>query len=104
MRRKAWLAVCCITLPSCGGSTQDPTELENPRSPSASEEPAAQCAQSRADAVQLLNEAVDAAPKACSADSECTLFHGSPGCVFRCGLDAAVTDATGIQSAVASVR
>jgi hypothetical protein len=89
---------------SCGGSTRDDaTELEN--SPSASDDTAAQCALLKSDAVQLLNDAVEAAPKACSADSECILFVGrSPGCVFRCGLEAAVTDAAGIESAMEVVR
>ena len=102
MIKRLWGAVCLLCLASCGGSTQDGAQAD--QSTSASESSSEACEDLESNAISLINAAVRSAPTACTADSDCLIYRESADCVFSCGVEAAVTDATGISNAIATVK
>ena len=101
MGKRLWGALCLLSVASCGGSTRDGTQEDQATSAT---ESSATCEDLQADAVALINTAVASAPKTCSADNDCLMVLEGADCVFSCGLNVAVTDATGIRNAVATVK
>lgn len=82
------------------GETQ-PTAVMQQTQPSVAD--AGFCEDATSAVRNLLNRAVEAAPKACSTDDQCVLFSDAI-CLAGCGFYVAVTDATGIQEAIQTTR
>jgi hypothetical protein len=99
MCKASWGIVGLLIITSCGGAARDPAQdVED--SAVASDSSADSCEEVNRKVYRVIDNAKLSAPATCSDDSECQLFFVYSDCAFRCGLDVAVTDATGIQAAI----
>jgi len=103
MSTASWASVWLLIITSCGGSARDPA-YEEDQAAAANDGAADTCKEVRGHARDLIDDALLAAPRFCYTDDECQLFRVYQNCAFPCGLEAAVTVATGIQRALETVN
>jgi hypothetical protein len=91
---------------SCGAGTADGNPLQHSTEPSggsgAGDVPSESCEAVRQHGFDVLNSAVEGAPN--STDDECLLYDVGARCVYLCGVEIAVTDATTVQRAMDQVN
>jgi hypothetical protein len=110
-----------VLLAACGGGTSERPGMEgapaivepakapgtdSTLAPAGDEQPAAtaesgtECSVLREQTLQILNHAVETAPRDCAVDEDCILYSRRPDCAFDCGLVAAVTASELIDAAI----
>ena len=108
MRRRLW-ASAGFLLVGCGGATTDNSAQHSavpdggPEADGGSVQFEA-CEDVMQHGVDLLTSAIAGAPKTCSTDDECRLYLAGAKCVYVCGIEIALTDATSVQHAVEQVN